>query len=107
MITKVVGTKYQLPFEPIKKGEPVFVLPEPSNPMDKNAVAVFSSKGYKIGYLPKEKTTEFHLRFKAGVTTAKVEYVLSRGGATIDIEFYDKIKVKTAINTSIFIKSTF
>ena len=36
-------------------GEPVDLVPEPRNPADPNAVAVFSGRGVQIGYLTAER----------------------------------------------------
>lgn len=36
-------------------GEPVGLVPEPKNPADPNAIAVFSARGIQIGYLTAER----------------------------------------------------
>lgn len=36
-------------------GEPVDLVPEPKNPADPNAIAVFSARGIQIGYLSAER----------------------------------------------------
>lgn len=36
-------------------GEPIELVPEPRNPADPNAVAVFSIRGVQIGYLTAER----------------------------------------------------
>lgn len=36
-------------------GEPVELRPEPKNPADENAIAVFSERGVQIGYLTAER----------------------------------------------------
>lgn len=36
-----------------------YVMPEPSNPYDKNAIAVYTLKGKHVGYIPKESTRHF------------------------------------------------
>jgi len=38
-----------------RPGEPVELRPEPRNPVDPNAVAVFSTRGVQIGYLSAER----------------------------------------------------
>jgi len=38
-----------------RPGEPVELRPEPRNPADPNAVAVFSARGVQIGYLTAER----------------------------------------------------
>jgi HIRAN domain len=36
-------------------GEPVELRPEPRNPADPNAIAVFSARGVQLGYVPAER----------------------------------------------------
>ena len=36
-------------------GEPVELRPEPRNPHDEHAIAVFTIRGFQIGYLPSER----------------------------------------------------
>lgn len=48
------GTSRQSIIAHLNPGDPVIFVPEPSNPIDRNAVAVFSSGG-QIGYLPKDR----------------------------------------------------
>ena len=38
-----------------RPGEPVELAPEPDNPADENAIAVFSCRGVQIGYLTAER----------------------------------------------------
>lgn len=48
------GTSRQTIIAQLAPGDPVIFVPEPSNPVDRNAVAIFSSAG-QIGYLPKDR----------------------------------------------------
>lgn len=48
-------TNRQFEIAVCKPGEPVELRPEPKNPADENAVAVFSARGVQIGYLTAER----------------------------------------------------
>lgn len=47
------GRRFELSL--CKPGEPVQLVPEPKNPADPRAVAVFSCRGVQIGYLTAER----------------------------------------------------
>ncbi len=38
----------------LRKGEALVLMREPSNPYDKNAVAVMATDGQKLGYIPRQ-----------------------------------------------------
>ena len=38
-----------------QRGEPIDLRPEPDNPADEHAIAVFSCRGLQLGYLPSER----------------------------------------------------
>lgn len=60
MQISVVGAFYcpNVNWKNVEKGAKLELVPEPSNEVDANAVAVFNA-GQKIGYLPKEKAAIF------------------------------------------------
>lgn len=41
-------------------GEPVELRPEPDNPADANAIAIYSSRGIQIGYVAADRTLLIH-----------------------------------------------
>lgn len=47
------GRRFEL--EICRPGEPIELRPEPSNPFDEHAIAVFSSRGIQLGYLASER----------------------------------------------------
>ena len=47
-------------------GTPMTLLPEPRNPVDPNAVAVFSPSGLQVGYLSAERAPLIGARIRAG-----------------------------------------
>ena len=49
------GTSRRQEIEHLQRGDFVALLPEPDNPADANAIAVFSHNGVQIGYLAAER----------------------------------------------------
>ena len=49
------GPSRRFEIEMCKPGEPVELRPEPKNPADRNAIAVYSARGIQIGYLRAER----------------------------------------------------
>ena len=50
---KVPGRRFEIAL--CAPGDPLELRPEPKNPADENAVAVYSERGVKIGYLTAER----------------------------------------------------
>ena len=44
-------------------GEPVTLVPEPQNPHDRNAVAVFSCRDVQLGYISADRARQFGVQF--------------------------------------------
>lgn len=58
MLTTIVGSGFH-PGAPeavrrLKRGEELMLLREPANPHDRNAVAVLTQDGQKLGYVPRQ-----------------------------------------------------
>ncbi|QUT08227.1 hypothetical protein KFK14_11505 [Sphingobium phenoxybenzoativorans] len=51
-------------------GEPIELRPEPKNPVDPNAVAVFSVRGIQIGYIRAERAPMVRLAMSRGEVIA-------------------------------------
>lgn len=74
----VVGVDYENKKGPTRRfeiamcvpGEPVHFVPEPKNPADENAVAVFSARGIQIGYLTAERAPFMRKMIAAGGVSA-------------------------------------
>lgn len=49
-------------------GEPVELRPEPKNPADPHAVAVYSCRGVQIGYVPADRAPRLAALLARGVT---------------------------------------
>lgn len=68
-------------------GEPVDLVPEPDNPADVNAVAVFSERGIQIGYLTAERAPLLSRDLRAGRIVTAVFQQPATWGATIRVAF--------------------
>lgn len=64
----------------LRPGDPVELRPEPSNPADPNAVAVYSAEGGQVGYLPAERAPFIGGQIARGDVTAIFQGKGSRGG---------------------------
>ena len=61
--TKVVGVTFSNRQEIIKSlytGDQLYLVPEPVNPHDRNAIMVCTKKGYQLGYIDKDLTHQIH-----------------------------------------------
>src|SRR5438067_13896226 len=58
LITGVAGYYYHAA-APVIPGEPVYLIREPANAADANAVAICDVHGQRIGYLPRRIAAEF------------------------------------------------
>ena len=90
MKTPIKGTpnySYKAPL----MGEELILKAEPNNIYDSNAVAIYNQHGEQVGYIPKERTLEYHKRNKGQQIDTKCFFVNKNGKMIIiDIEFNDK-----------------
>ena len=68
-------------------GEPVQLMPEPTNKHDPAAVAVFSTRGVQIGYLSSERCLWIGTRIRAGEEHEAMFQHLGTHAATIRVRF--------------------
>ena len=68
-------------------GEPMMLVPEPRNPHDPRAVAVFSSRGVQVGYLTAERAPWIGARLRGGEEVAAVFQGLGDGAAYVRVRF--------------------
>lgn len=68
-------------------GEPVEMRPEPKNPADPNAVAVFSARCVQIGYLTAERAPWIGSMLKRGRPVAAIFQQQTQWGAWIRVAF--------------------
>ncbi|MFV1919163.1 HIRAN domain-containing protein [Sphingomonas sp. MJ1 (PH-R8)] len=68
-------------------GEPVKLVPEPKNPKDENAIAVFSCRGIQLGYLTAERAPFIGGLMKAGHEVQCIFQELTDYGGVIRAAF--------------------
>ncbi|MGI4876799.1 MAG: HIRAN domain-containing protein [Janthinobacterium lividum] len=66
-------------------GEPVRLVREPTNPVDPTAVAVFSARGFQLGYLSAERCGWIGARIAQGDDIRAVFQFASSGVAVIRV----------------------
>lgn len=65
-----------------KPGEPVTLIPEPKNPADPRAIAVYSLRGIQLGYLKAERAAFIGAAIRRGIVNAIFQQA-EEWGATI------------------------
>lgn len=68
-------------------GETVELLPEPKNPVDPNAVAVFSARGVQIGYLTAERAPWLGGMMRSGREIQAIFQQVTQIGAAVRVAF--------------------
>lgn len=74
-------------------GEAILLQPEPDNPADPHAVAVFSVRGIQIGYLTAERAPLIGRMIRQGEDVAAVFQGHTAYGATIRVAFGGELPV--------------
>lgn len=95
MSLAVVGADFQNKRGPSRRfelqmcspGEPVELRPEPKNPADPRAIAVYSSRGIQIGYLTAERCGWIGGMLAEGVEVTAIFQAHASFGAWIRISF--------------------
>lgn len=64
----------------LRPGDPVELRPEPKNPADRNAIAIYSAEGVQVGYLPAERAPFIGGQIARGDVAAIFQGKGSRGG---------------------------
>lgn len=68
-------------------GEPIELRPEPNNPADENAIAVYSCRGIQIGYLTAERAPRIGQLIRQGSEVIAIFQSHIRTGALIRAAF--------------------
>jgi len=68
-------------------GEPVDLVPEPKNPADENAIAVFSCRGIQIGYIPSQRAPLIVSLMKRGADIVAIFQEKTEWGAAVRVTF--------------------
>lgn len=76
-----------------KPGDPVELRPEPKNPADPSAVAVFSERGIQLGYLSAERCGRIGAIIRSGVEVRGVFQLEADFGAWIRVAFDGEVPV--------------
>ncbi len=74
------GPTRRFALELLRPGDPVELRPEPKNPADPNAVAVFSVDAVQIGYIPAERAPFIGQQIARGDVSAIFQGMGARGG---------------------------
>ena len=81
------GPARRFELELCEPGEPVHLVPEPGNPADPRAVAVFSARGVQIGYLTAERCGWIGSVLRSGRDVAAAYQGRTKHGAVIRVAF--------------------
>lgn len=79
------GRRFELAM--CKPGEPVDLRPEPNNPADEHAVAVFSCRGIQLGYIPSERAVRVSQLIRQGAEPLAIFHMLTKRGGLIRVTF--------------------
>ena len=82
-----------------RPGEPVALVPEPTNQADPSAVAVYSARGIQIGYLSAERCVWIGARIRQGQDIKAIFQQGSSRGAVIRANRDGKDPTLPAIRT--------
>jgi len=70
-----------------KPGDPIELRPEPKNPVDPMAIAIFQSSGIQLGYVPAEKVQLFRSIMGRGVQLIAIFQQATERGGLVRIGF--------------------
>lgn len=79
------GRRFEL--EICRAGEPVELRPEPKNPFDEHAIAVFSCRGIQLGYLASERAVLIGTLWRQGHETRAIFQSLEPKAGWIRVAF--------------------
>lgn len=70
-----------------KPGEPIELRPEPKNPADPHAVAIYSARGIQLGYLTAERAPRIGAMIRQGREVAAIFQEQTEFGGAIRVAF--------------------
>lgn len=79
------GSNRQFEIRMLNPGDPISLVPEPSNKADPSAVAVFSVRGIQLGYLSAERCGWIGGKIRQGQDLRAIFQSASRDGAVIRV----------------------
>lgn len=68
-------------------GEPIELRPEPDNPADEHAVAVYSCRGIQLGYIPSVRAVRIAQLFRQGADVRAIYQGPRGNGGLIRVAF--------------------
>ena len=74
-------------------GDPLELRPEPENPADEHAVAVYSERGVQIGYISSQRAVRLAQLIRQGRTVTAIFQEATRFGAVTRVSFNGKAPV--------------
>lgn len=79
------GRRFEI--EVCKPGEPILLVPEPKNPADPRAIAVFSCRNVQIGYVTAERCALIHKAVREGADVLAIFQEKTSFGARVRVAF--------------------
>lgn len=83
--TQGPGRRFELKI--CRPGEPVELRPEPKNPFDEHAIAVYSCRGIQLGYLKSERAAFIGTLWRQGHSTTAIFQALDTTCGWIRVAF--------------------
>lgn len=68
-------------------GDPIELRPEPKNPADEHAIAVYSGHGIQLGYIPSARAVRIGQLMRQGVEVTAVFQAATGQGGLIRVSF--------------------
>jgi hypothetical protein len=68
-------------------GDPLELRPEPDNPADEHAIAVYSERGVQLGYISSQRAVRIAQLFRQGHTITAIFQEATRFGAVARVSF--------------------
>lgn len=90
---KVRGPSRRFEIAVCHPGDPIELRPEPKNPADERAIAVYSERGVQMGYLRAEHAYRIGRALQGGHSVTAIFQEATRYGAAIRIAFDGEMPV--------------
>lgn len=81
------GTNRLFEIAMLNPGDPVELVPEPKNKHDPNAIAIFSARGYQIGYVSAERCVLIGSRLGSGAEVLSIFQERTADGGVVRVNF--------------------
>ncbi|WP_324695451.1 HIRAN domain-containing protein [Novosphingobium sp. RL4] len=82
---KAPGRRFELAL--CAPGDPLELRPEPENPADEHAIAVYSERGVQLGYISSQRAVRVAQLIRQGHTTTAIFQEATRFGAFARVSF--------------------